>query len=97
MRHILILGKRWLLRFAPNLKNDADCDPPWKAQKEIRIRSELRGRELLDRLIHECTHAAFWHLDETYVEEFATDVAAAITAPEVWERLTDGELLATPA
>lgn len=77
--HVALLGKRWRLRFAPNLANRGDCDAPTLPNKEIRISSALDGEELLEVLVHEFTHAAYWHLDEEYVEKFAKDVARELT------------------
>ena len=78
MIRIKILGKIWRLRFAPNMANRGDCDPPNQTGKEIRISSALRDEERLEVLIHEFVHAAGWHIDETFVEQFARDVARAV-------------------
>lgn len=78
MLRLTILGKYWRLRFAPNLANRGDCDPPNKPGKEIRIGSSLRGEERLEVLLHEMLHAAGWHIDEGFVEEFARDAARAV-------------------
>jgi len=75
---VKLLGKRWRLRFAPNLFNRGDCDPPDKRRKEIRVDSRLKGEERLEVLIHEMVHAAGWHIDEAFVEEFAQGVARAL-------------------
>lgn len=75
---IRILEKFWQLRFAPNLANRGDCDPPTRPNKEIRVRSTLSGEERLEVLIHEMLHAAGWHIDERFVEEFACDAARAL-------------------
>ena len=75
---ITILGKRWNLRFAPNMGDRGDCDPPTATNKEIRIASSLRCEERLEVLIHEMVHAAGWHIDETFVEQFACDVARVL-------------------
>lgn len=72
---VQILNKRWWLRFAPNMGNRGDCDGPHKPDKEMRIASELRGSERLEILIHEITHAADWHKDEEFVDQFAHDMA----------------------
>lgn len=74
-----ILGKCWQLRFAPNMSNRGDCDPPTKPSKEIRIASNLHGEELTEVLLHEILHAANWHLDEEFVAQFAHDAARALT------------------
>lgn len=75
---IRILKKFWRLRFAPNLANRGDCDPPDKPGKEIRVSSSLQGEERLEVLIHELVHAAGWHIDEAFVERFANDAARAL-------------------
>lgn len=75
MKRLTILGKVWRLRFAPNMANRGDCDPPNRPGKEIRISSALRGEERLEVLIHELVHAAGWHIDEAFVEQFAADTA----------------------
>ena len=76
---IRFLGRCWSLRFAPNLANRGDCDPPDKPGKEIRVASTLRGEEKLEVLLHEFVHAAGWHLDEAFVAQFAEDAARALT------------------
>ena len=55
---IRVLNRFWNLRFAPNLANRGDCDPPDKPGKEIRVSSTLRGEERLEVLVHELVHAA---------------------------------------
>jgi len=75
---VKVLGKLWQLRFAPNMANRGDCDPPSKRGKEIRVSSSLRGEERLEVLIHELVHAAGWQIDETFVEQFARDAARAL-------------------
>jgi hypothetical protein len=75
---IKILGKLWNLRFAPNLANRGDCDPPTARAKEIRIASSLHGEERLEVLLHEFCHAAGWHIDEGFVERFASDAARVL-------------------
>jgi hypothetical protein len=74
-----VLGKRWRLRFVPNLgANRGDCDPPDRKRKEIRVESGLRGEERLEVVIHELVHAAGWHIDEGFVERFAEDAARVL-------------------
>jgi hypothetical protein len=75
---VKVLGKVWNLRFAPNLANRGDCDPPDQPGKEIRIASTLRSEERLEVLLHELLHAAGWHIDESFVEQFASDAARAL-------------------
>ena len=75
---IRILDKLWNLRFAPNLANLGDCDPPTRPNKEIRVRSTVAGEQRLDVLVHEMLHAAGWHIDEEFVDRFASDLARAL-------------------
>ncbi len=75
---VKLLGRVWNLRFAPNLANRGDCDPPDVSKKEIRVLSTLTGEERLEVLVHEMVHAAGWHLDEAFVERFARDAARAL-------------------
>lgn len=78
MKRLKIVDKVWRLRFAPNMANRGDCDPPDQPGKEIRVSSALRGEERLEVLIHELVHAAGWHIDEAFVERFASDAARAL-------------------
>lgn len=78
MERVKILGKVWSLRFAPNMANRGDCDPPSQPGKAIRISSTLRGEERLEVLLHELVHAAGWHIDEGFVAQFASDAARAL-------------------
>ncbi len=75
---VKVLGKVWQLRFAPNMANRGDCEPPDKRGKEIRISSSLRGEQRLEVLVHELLHAAGWHIDESFVEQFARDAARTL-------------------
>lgn len=60
------------------IAHNGECDPPDETGKEIRIDQAARGKQLLDNLIHEMIHAAFWHIDEEYVTKLATDMAREI-------------------
>lgn len=53
----------------------AECDAPDKPGKQIRLSSRLRGRELVECVIHECLHAQGWHLDEEFVERAGREIA----------------------
>jgi hypothetical protein len=75
---VKILGKFWDLRFASNLANRGDCDDPRVRGKAIRIAAGLGDEELAEVAIHECLHAAGWHIDEEFVEQFAADVARVL-------------------
>ncbi len=72
-----INGKRWDLRFT-NLQGHGQCDGPHIPNKEIRIRSNLKGEERLDTLIHEMLHAAMWSIDEEVIHAAASDIARVL-------------------
>lgn len=79
---IKILGKVWNLRFIDARKlPDAlgACESPDSPQKEILVRKNLQGVEMLDVLIHEMLHAADWTKDEQdWIEPVATSIADAL-------------------
>lgn len=80
--HITILGKRWELKFVDaRTMPDAlgACESPDSPRKEIRVRKNLRGKEMLDVLIHEMLHASDWTKDELdYVAPVATNIAKVL-------------------
>jgi hypothetical protein len=71
-RTVRIFGEDWTLRFA-RLK--AICGDCRNETKTIRIAQGMSSELELDTVIHECLHAAGWHIDEEFVGRFATDVA----------------------
>lgn len=77
---LTIAGKRWTVKFVRKIMRDGvECDGLCDyAKNEIRIRSGLRGQELADTLAHEVMHGAGWHLHEDFVEQTASDIAAAL-------------------
>lgn len=75
---IKIRGKIWEVVYPTNMKNRGLCDAPETKSKKIRILSALRGEEKLEVLIHEMLHAAGWHIDESFVTEFAADAARGL-------------------
>lgn len=79
---IKILGKHWKLRFVRepfgDTPRDGDCDPPHAKNKEIRVSTAIEGERKMAVLIHEMLHAAGWHIDEPFVEQFAEDAARVI-------------------
>lgn len=72
---IKILNKAWELVFCPNLKNKGECDSPNSLNKKIRIWKGLKDEQELEILIHEMLHAAFWHIDEEYVDRVSKDIS----------------------
>lgn len=84
-KYITIRGKRWKVRRvkARQMKHSkerpqGECDAPNETAKEIRVLHVLSGRVLLEVLIHEMLHAAFWDMDETAIEEAGRDIAKAL-------------------
>lgn len=70
-----IRGRDYRLAFVRRLKNRYGlCDPPWKKRPRISIRPHTRDDYLLETLIHEALHAAFWDMDERAVTEAARDI-----------------------
>lgn len=88
---VSILGKQWELLFKRRMPDNhcGECDNPNTPGKQIRIRKGMREELELDTTIHEMLHAAGWHIDEPFVEQFATD-AAAILMRLGW-RKTEGD------
>jgi hypothetical protein len=88
---IKVFGKIWEFLFVPKsaLPKDCygECDAPDVRGKEIRIRDDLIGEELLDTIIHECLHGAAFSFNEHFVDTVSTDIARAIWKPEVLCRL----------
>jgi hypothetical protein len=86
-RTVWIRGTRYEIRFYNRLKNAdgvelrGQCEPPTgpppRLIQIVRDQSELM---LLDTLIHEILHAAFWDMDEAAVAETATDMARILNA-----------------
>lgn len=74
-----ILGKQWTICFENIRACRGMCDPPGTPKKRITISNKLKGEEKLEVIIHECLHAAGWHLDETFVEEFSQQLSRIIT------------------
>ncbi len=76
---ITILGKRWQLRFVPNLGDKlGDCSDPARPHREIRIAQGLRGETKLEVLIHEFLHASSWEWSEEHVAHVASDIARTL-------------------
>lgn len=75
-RKIILLGKRYNLKYIPYLgKYDGSCDPPDLIDKSIRIQSGLKGREELETLIHEFLHALDWSKDESWIDQSSCDIS----------------------
>jgi hypothetical protein len=72
-----IRGKIWQIVRIQKMPGDphGECDAPYVKGKQIRIYGEQKGRELVDTVLHEALHAAFWDLDDEAVHEVAHDLA----------------------
>ncbi len=81
-RRITVMGKHWRLRFVRRLPENIRgmCDSPELPRKQIRVLQSLRGQEQLEVVLHELLHAANWHLDEEWVDQFAKDASHILTA-----------------
>jgi len=78
---ITINGKRfrWVEVDKPLACGDRGmCSHPNKPGRTIWIRSDLEGLERLEVAIHEMLHAAMWHVDEEYIDEWGADIARAL-------------------
>jgi hypothetical protein len=76
-RIVYLNGQRWRV-VRSKLRNVwGDCDYDTRT---IRIHETLTGRELMDTLIHELTHARWPDLQESAVAEFATLLAEVLDA-----------------
>ena len=73
---VTLRGKRWNLKRC-RMPSDTlgKCDPPYQPGKEIRICHTLKGEKELDVTIHELLHACYWDMDETAINDTATDIA----------------------
>jgi predicted SprT family Zn-dependent metalloprotease len=81
--HFTLAGVRWLLRFTRLRGNAAgwaylpDAKNP-QMKRKILIDDRLKGRSLLETIIHECLHACFPQLSEETVTEAARDIARVL-------------------
>jgi hypothetical protein len=85
---VKVLGRYWFVRFVTRLRKrtDADINPNTKT---IRLRYSERGAVLMESILHELIHAAGWHIDESFVEEFARDAVHIMRRPEIWDRIKE--------
>lgn len=75
---LTILKKRWRYELVSRVDKEGsrgECDPPDQKNKAIRVLRNLTGEERMEVTIHEQIHAAGWHIDEKFVEQFAADLA----------------------
>jgi len=57
---------------------DGTCDPRDLPRPRITVGQGLTDERELDVFIHEMLHACFWDLDETSIEEAASDIAKVL-------------------
>lgn len=76
--NIRILGRDWHLEFVRLRNARGKCQHPESVWRRIQIHKPLKGEERLEVLLHEMLHAAGWHIDEGFVEEFAADAAKVL-------------------
>ena len=72
---IKIKGKVWNFIRKKLENHKGYCESPNSKNKSIIVDSRLKGEEELEIILHELLHAAFWFLDEEYVEEISRDFA----------------------
>lgn len=70
-----LAGKPWRIQFRGQ-REDGNCNA---AKRLIVVRRSLRGRRLLEVLVHEILHAEHWQIDEYYVQETAKDIARVLS------------------
>jgi hypothetical protein len=73
------IGDRFWRVHKTRVPADRDGDCNWELGR-IRVRSSLRGIDLMRVLIHELLHARLWDLDESVVTEFGEVVSAVLDA-----------------
>jgi hypothetical protein len=73
---VLLGGKYWTLRFAPNMRDYGDMQDPGKAQgRLIRVGTWQGEEDTLDTIIHEALHCSRPELDESAVDATARDLS----------------------
>lgn len=76
VKTLKVRGKKWALRFVPNLGDSAgQCDYTGMV---IRIALGQKPQDELDTLVHEIIHAAYPDLEESAVAQGAEGVAEAL-------------------
>ena len=76
MMRCKLRGKYWrIVREKLPRKLDGLCDAD---HRTITVQPHLSGERELDVLIHEMLHACHWDLDETAIEETASDLARVL-------------------
>jgi len=71
---IRLAGKRYTL-IRCDISHHGECESPITKGKKVRIKKGIKGRHLLDTLIHESLHACLWMADEEWIAQTATDIS----------------------
>jgi len=71
---IRLAGRRYKL-VRCDISHHGECESPITRDKKIRIKKTIKGRILLDTLIHESLHACLWMADEEWVAQTASDIS----------------------
>ena len=71
---VRLAGKRYKL-VRCDISHHGECESPITKGKKIRIKKAIKGRILLDTLIHESLHACLWIADEEWVAQTASDIS----------------------
>lgn len=94
---IKILGKIWNLKFVKYLsgknkvKYDGLCESPDTKDKTIYIQKGLSEQDEFETIIHECLHAASWHLDEEFITQCAADITKVLMRLNYGRKQDTGE------
>ena len=79
MRRFKLNGRQLRILFVRFRRNyHGLCDPPGVTPREIWVDRRLRGRKLLEIVLHEVIHARFWELPERDVRNLALDLSRLI-------------------
>lgn len=72
--HHTFRGRRYRIRWVPNMTVLGQCDHPGTPDKEILLRLGQSPAEQLDTIIHEALHACIPEVAEEVVEETASAI-----------------------
>ena len=82
MQHIPITihGEQWKLILCRSITHrGVKCDGLCiYTKREIRVDRNLKGRELVETVLHEMHHAAGWHVSEEAVAQLAKEQSLAL-------------------
>jgi malate synthase len=69
-------GNRWTIEFGGKLPNkwDGSCDAPSTKGKQVKIRSSLPPKRMLETIIHESLHCLFWDTEDPAIAQSAEDI-----------------------